>query len=66
VAVYLSNLNTKESLTKLEVINIVRDTALAILILLRLILIKHEFNNNINDKVLFTINIKTSISYTNN
>jgi hypothetical protein len=66
VAVYLSNLNTKESLTKLEVINIVRDTALAILILLRLILIKHEFNNNINDKVLFATNIETSIGYTNN
>jgi hypothetical protein len=63
VAVYLFNLNIKESLTKLEVINIVRDIVLAILILLRLILIKHEFNNNINNKVLFIINIKTSISY---
>jgi hypothetical protein len=62
----LSNLNTRESLTRLKVINIARDTALAILILPRLILIEHEFNNDINDKVLFTTNIKTSIGYTNN
>jgi hypothetical protein len=66
VAVYLSNLNIKESLTKLEVINVVRDVALAILILLRLILIKYEFNNNINNKVLFATNIETNIGYTNN
>jgi hypothetical protein len=62
----LSNPNTKESLTRLEAINVVRDAVLAILILLRLVLIKHEFNNNINNKVLFTTNIKTSIGYTNN
>jgi hypothetical protein len=62
----LSNLNIKESLTKLEVINVVRDVALAILILLRLILIKYEFNNNINNKVLFATNIETNIGYTNN
>ena len=66
MAVYLSNLNIKESLTKLEVINVVRDVALAILILLRLILIKYEFNNNINNKVLFATNIETNIGYTNN
>jgi hypothetical protein len=62
----LFNPNTKESLTKLKAINIARDVALAMLILLRLILIKHEFNNNIDDKVLFVINIETSIGYTNN
>ena len=62
----MSNLNIKESLTKLEVINVVRDVALAILILLRLILIKYEFNNNINNKVLFATNIETNIGYTNN
>jgi hypothetical protein len=62
----LSNLNTKESLTRLKAINVVGDATLAILILLRLILIKHEFNNNINDKVLFATNIETSIGYTNN
>jgi hypothetical protein len=62
----LFNFNTKESLTKLKAINIIKDTALTMLILLKLILIKHEFNNNINDKVFFIINIKTSISYTNN
>ena len=62
----MSNPNTKESLTRLEAINVVRDAVLAILILLRLVLIKHEFNNNINNKVLFTTNIKTSIGYTNN
>ena len=62
----MSNPNTKESLTRLEAINVVRDAVLAILILLRLVLIKHEFNNNINNKVLFTTNIKTSIGYINN
>jgi hypothetical protein len=36
------------------------------LILLRFVLIKHEFNNDIDDKVLFATNIETSIGYTNN
>jgi hypothetical protein len=62
----LSNPNTRESLTRLEAINAVGDAALAMLILLRFVLIKHEFNNDIDDKVLFATNIETSIGYTNN
>jgi hypothetical protein len=61
----LSNPNTRESLTRLEAINAAGDAAPAMLILPRFVLIKHEFNNDINDKVLFTTNIKTSIGYTN-
>jgi hypothetical protein len=62
----LSNLDTRESLTRLEAINVAGDTALAMLILPRLVLIEHEFNNNIDNKVLFATNIETSTGYTNN
>jgi hypothetical protein len=61
----LSNPNTRESLTRLEAINAAGDAAPAMLILPRFVLIEHEFNNDIDDKVLFTTNIKTSIGYTN-
>ena len=50
---------------RLEVINAAGGIALAILILPGTVLMKHEFNNNIDDTVLFATNTETSTGYTN-
>ena len=66
LTVYISDPDTRESLTGLEAINAVEGIAPVMLILPGTVLIEHKFNNNINDTVLFTTNTKTDTGYTNN
>ena len=61
----MSDPDTRESLTRLEIINAAGGTAPAMLILPGTVLMEHEFNNNIDDTVLFAINTETSTGYTN-
>ena len=64
-AVYISDPDTRELMTGLEAINTAGDTAPVMLILPGLILLEHEFNNNINDNILFITNIETSTGFIN-
>jgi hypothetical protein len=57
--VYIVDLDTRESLTLIEAINVEEDTTPAILILLGSVLLKKFFNNNIFNNVLFTTNKET-------
>ena len=65
-AVYISDPDIRELMTGLEAINTAGNTAPVMLILPGLILLEHEFNNNINDNVLFITNTETSTGFTNN
>ena len=62
---YISDPDTRESLTRLEAINAAGGTASAILILPGTVLMEHEFNTNIDDTVPFATNTETDIGYTN-
>jgi hypothetical protein len=64
-AVYMSDPDTRESITSLEAINAAGDTAPVILILPGLVLLEYEFNNNINDDILFATNTETGTGFTN-
>ena len=64
-AVYMSDPDTRESLTGLEAINAVGGTAPEMFILPGTVLMEHEFNNNIDDTVLFATNTETGTGYTN-
>jgi hypothetical protein len=61
----MSNPDTRESLTGLEAINTAGEAAPAMLILPRFVLIEHEFNNDIDDEVLFATNTETKTGYSN-
>ena len=61
----MSNPNTRESLTSLKAIFVTRDAAPAMLILLSIVIAKGEFDNNIDNNVLFRKNLKTSSGYSN-
>jgi hypothetical protein len=53
-------------MTGLEAINTAGNIAPAILILPSLILLEHEFNNDINDNILFITNTETNTGFINN
>jgi hypothetical protein len=55
----MSDPDTRESLTGLEAINAVEGTVPTMLILLGTVLMEHEFNNDIDDTVLFATNTET-------
>jgi hypothetical protein len=61
----MSNPDTRESMTSVEAINATGDAAPAMLILPGLILLEHEFNNDIDDNVLFATNTETSTGFIN-
>jgi hypothetical protein len=61
----MSDPDTRESLTSLEAINAAGDSAPALLILPGTVLIENEFDNDINDDVLFGTNIESGSSYSN-
>ena len=61
----MSNPNTRESLTLLEAISAAGDAAPAMLILLGVVIAKGEFDNDIDDNVLFGRNLETSSGYSN-
>jgi hypothetical protein len=65
VAVYMSDPDIRESLTRLEAINAAGEVALAMLILPGFVFIEHEFNNDIDDEVLFATNTETRTGYSN-
>jgi hypothetical protein len=64
-AVYMSDPDTRESITGLEAINATGDTAPVMLILPGLVLLEYEFNNDIDDDVLFATNTETGTGFTN-
>jgi hypothetical protein len=64
-AVYMVDLDTRESLTLIEAINVEGDTAPAMLILLGSVLLKKFFDNDISDDVLFATNKETGSGFTN-
>jgi hypothetical protein len=55
----------RKSLISIEAINTTGDTELSIFILPGTILLEGEFDNNINDNVLFGTNSKTGSGYSN-
>jgi hypothetical protein len=61
----MSDPDIRESITGLEAINAAGDTAPVILIFPGLIFLEYEFNNNINDDILFVMNIETSTGFIN-
>ena len=63
--VYISDPDTRESLTSLEAINTIRDAAPSILSLPDIILFKGEFDNDIDNNVLFRTNTETGSRYSN-
>ena len=63
--VYISDPDMREFLTLLEAINAAGDTAPSILILLGTILLESEFDNDINDNVLFGTNSEIGSGYSN-
>jgi hypothetical protein len=65
-AVYISDPDTRESITGLEAINTTSNTVPVMLILPGLILLEYKFNNNINDDILFVINTETGTGFINN
>jgi hypothetical protein len=64
-AVYISNPDTRESLTSLEAISAAGDAAPAMLILPGVVMAKGEFDNDIDNNVLFGKNSETSSGYSN-
>jgi hypothetical protein len=65
IAVYILNPNTRESLTLLKAIFAAGDAVPAMLILPGVIIAKGEFDNNINNNVLFRRNLETNSGYSN-
>jgi hypothetical protein len=65
-AVYISDPDTRESMTGLEAINTAGNMVLVIFILPGLVLLEYKFNNNINNNVLFITNIETGTGFINN
>ena len=65
-AVYMSDPDTRESLTSLEAINAAGDAAPSMLILPGTVLLEGEFDNDIDDNVLFGTNTETGSGYSNN
>jgi hypothetical protein len=61
----MSDPDIRESMTGIEAINATRDTAPAMLILPGLVLLEHEFNNDIDDNILFVTNTETSTGFIN-
>jgi hypothetical protein len=61
----MSNPNTRESLTLLEAIFVARDATPAMLILPSVVIIKGEFDNNIDNNILFGRNLETGNGYSN-
>jgi hypothetical protein len=63
--VYISDPDTRELITGLEAINTTGNTVPVILILSGLILLEYEFNNDINNDILFITNIETGTGFIN-
>jgi hypothetical protein len=61
----MSDPDTRESLTSLEAINAAGDAAPSMLILPGTVLLEGEFNNDIDDNVLFGTNTETGSGYSN-
>jgi hypothetical protein len=63
-AVYMADLDTRESLTLIEAINAEGDATPAILIFPGSVLLKKFFDNDISDDVLFATNKETGSGFT--
>jgi hypothetical protein len=61
----MSDPDTRESLTGEEAINAAGEAAPAMLILPGYTLMEHEFNNDIDDEVLFATNTETDTGFIN-
>ena len=64
--VYMSDPDTRESLVLLEAINAAGDATPSMLILLGTVLLESEFNNDIDDNILFGTNTEIGSGYSNN
>jgi hypothetical protein len=64
-AVYILDPDTRDSITSIEAINATGEAAPSMLILPGVILLEYEFDNNINDNVLFATNKETGSGYSN-
>ena len=61
----MSDPDTRESITSIEAINAAGEAAPSMLILPGVVLLEHEFDNDINDNVLFATNKETGSGYSN-
>jgi hypothetical protein len=61
----MSDPDTRESITSIEAINAAGEAAPSMLILPGVTLLEREFDNDINDNVLFAINKETGSGYSN-
>ena len=64
-AVYMSDPDTRESITSIEAINAAGEVAPSMLILPGVTLLEREFDNDINDNVLFATNKESGSGYSN-
>ena len=61
----MSDPDTRESITSIEAINAAGEAVPSMLILPGVVLLEHEFDNDINDNVLFATNKETGSGYSN-